>query len=307
MTADPRGELAWLARQVLAHAELDELLGVPASPGPPGPRPGRAPTAGAPPGPAAGARPGPASPRAAPGSPIQGPAPTAPPRVAPTPGVAAAPTSAPPGPVLVPASCRTPDELARHRAESERALEALARELTGCTRCRLCEGRTRLVFGQGDAAAELVFVGEGPGQTEDQQGLAFVGAAGELLTKMIGAMGLRREDVFICNVVKCRPPGNRTPAADEMATCLPFLERQLAAIRPRAICALGKTAALGLGLLGPGDGLGRKRGKLWAWRGIPTVITYHPAYLLRNPADKRLVWEDLQRLFPLLERRAPAP
>ncbi|MBX3469906.1 MAG: uracil-DNA glycosylase [Planctomycetes bacterium] len=178
--------------------------------------------------------------------------------------------------------------------------------MAGCTKCRLSEGRNQLVFGQGDAAAEVAFVGEGPGYHEDQEGLAFVGKAGELLTKMIQAMGLERDEVFIANVVKCRPPGNRTPAPDEMATCLPFLQEQLEAVRPKVICALGKIAAVGLGLIAADEALGRNRGQFRDWRGTPVMITYHPAYLLRNPADKRKAWEDLQKLFPLITRRRAA-
>jgi DNA polymerase len=174
--------------------------------------------------------------------------------------------------------------------------------MAGCTKCALAKGRTNLVFGQGSAQAEVVFVGEGPGYHEDQSGLAFVGKAGELLTKMIEAMGLTREEVFICNVVKCRPPGNRAPAPDEMGTCLPFLREQLEIIRPKVICSMGKTAAVGLGLIGPDDGLGRNRG-FKDWHGIPTMVTYHPAYLLRQPREKRKAWQDLQALFPHIERR----
>ena len=198
-------------------------------------------------------------------------------------------------------------ELARRRADAEPRLDALARSMQGCTRCGLCEGRTQLVFGQGDAAAEVAFVGEAPGFHEDQQGLAFVGPAGQLLSKMIEAMGLAREDAFICNVTKCRPPGNRTPTPAEMGTCLPFLQEQLTIVRPRVICALGKTAAVGLGLLRPDEGITRARGQWKTWRGIPAMITFHPAYLLRQPQEKRKVWEDLQALFPYLSRRKPAP
>lgn len=208
-----------------------------------------------------------------------------------------APSAASPSPVPV-----DPALEARRRENAPR-LEELARSMQGCTLCRLSEGRTHLVFGQGDAAAELVFVGEGPGQTEDETGLAFVGRAGELLTKMIEAMGLTRAEVFIANLVKCRPPGNRPPAPDEMATCLPFLEKQLDVIRPKAICALGKTAAVGLGLIKPSDALGRVRGRFLEWRGIPVMVTFHPAYLLRTPGDKKKAWEDLQKLFPYLTRR----
>lgn len=197
--------------------------------------------------------------------------------------------------------------LPQRRVQNEGRLHALATRMAGCEKCGLSKGRTKLVFGQGDAAAELVFVGEGPGYHEDMQGLAFVGPSGALLTKMINAMGYLREEVFICNVVKCRPPRNRNPQPDEMGTCLPFLREQLEIIRPKVICALGKTAAIGLGLIGPDSSLGRNRGKLLEWEGIPTVLTYHPAYLLRTPAEKRKAWADLQLTFPHLERRRPKP
>lgn len=223
---------------------------------------------------------------------------------------ALAPLARPTPPAATPSPGRPPEAgpvaqegLAARRARSEALLEALAARMAGCTRCGLHEGRTRLVFGQGDAAAELAIVGEGPGYHEDRQGLAFVGRSGELLTKMIQAMGLEREEVFICNVVKCRPPKNRAPAPDEMATCLPFLREQLQAVRPRVICAMGKTAAVGLGLIRPDEPLGRHRGRFKEWEGIPVMLTYHPAYLLRNPAEKRKAWHDLQQMFPRLERR----
>lgn len=179
--------------------------------------------------------------------------------------------------------------------------------MAGCQKCGLAKGRTKLVFGQGDAAAELVFVGEGPGYHEDMQGLAFVGPSGALLTKMINAMGYLRSEVFICNVVKCRPPRNRDPQPDEMGICLPFLRQQLEIIQPTVICALGKTAAVGLGLLAPDASLVPSRGQVMDWEGIPTVLTYHPADLVRTPADKRKAWSDLQLTFPLLKRRRPEP
>lgn len=219
-----------------------------------------------------------------------------------------APAVAPP--IAAPVSISTPavappadDALVTRRAANGPKLEALARSIAGCTKCRLCEKRKNIVFGQGDAAAELVFVGEAPGQTEDETGLAFVGRAGELLTKMIEAMGLTRAEVMILNVAKCRPPDNRQPAPDEMATCLPYLEQQLDIVKPRAICALGKTAAIGLGLIKPNEALARVRGRFKEWRGTPVLTTFHPAYLLRSPAEKRTAWEDLQKLFPYLERR----
>ncbi len=209
--------------------------------------------------------------------------------------VATAPTT----PSMAPA----PTDLEAHAQANEAKLHALANRMAGCTQCPLSKGRTRLVFGQGHAAAEVVFVGEGPGYHEDKSGLAFVGRAGELLTKMIGAMGLSRDDVFIANCVKCRPPGNRTPQPDEMGTCLPYLREQLEIIQPKVICAMGKTAAIGLGLIRPDQTLGRNRGRFHEWNGIPTMVTYHPAYLLRQESEKRKAWHDLQQLFPFIERR----
>lgn len=169
-----------------------------------------------------------------------------------------------------------------------------------CKRCRLHEGRNRLVFGSGNERAKLVFVGEGPGADEDAQGLPFVGRAGQLLTQMIEGTArkegipLSRPDVYICNVVKCRPPENRTPQPDEMEICGQFLYRQLMAIRPKAICALGSTAAKAL--LGTKDGVTRLRGKWQQWRDIPVMVASHPSYLLRpyNQNAKKEAWEDLK-------------
>ncbi|MGH7215226.1 MAG: uracil-DNA glycosylase, partial [Tepidisphaeraceae bacterium] len=155
-----------------------------------------------------------------------------------------------------------------------------ANEVKGCTRCRLCETRTNTVFGEGDPDARIFFIGEGPGETEDQTGRPFVGRAGELLTKMIKAMGLAREQVFIANIVKCRPPGNREPAPDEVATCTPYLERQLEIVRPDAIVTLGKPATQYM--LQSKLSMGRMRGQWHVWRGIKLMPTYHPAYVLRN-------------------------
>jgi DNA polymerase len=170
-----------------------------------------------------------------------------------------------------------------------------------CRRCRLHEGRKKIVFGSGNEHAKLVFVGEGPGADEDEQGLPFVGRAGQLLTQMIEGTArkegipLTRADVYICNVVKCRPPGNRTPEPDEMATCGEFLFRQLEVIRPRAICALGGTAARAL--LGRSEGVTKLRGNWFKWRDIPVMVTYHPSYLLRpfNQNAKREAWDDLKK------------
>lgn len=180
-----------------------------------------------------------------------------------------------------------------------RLLEALRVETIGdCRRCKLCEGRNTIVFGTGDPAARLMFVGEGPGYDEDRQGLPFVGRAGQLLNQIIKAMGLAREQVYIGNVVKCRPPDNRTPQPDEVAACTPFLFEQIAIIRPRVIVALGSPAAQAL--LGTTAGITKIRGTLRDYGGIPVMPTFHPAYLLRNPAAKREVWEDMQKVMELL-------
>lgn len=176
-------------------------------------------------------------------------------------------------------------------ADPAAALDAIREDLGDCTRCRLHIERGLLVFGEGSPRASLAFVGEGPGFEEDRQGRPFVGRAGKLLEKMIHALGLRREDVYICNVVKCRPPKNRTPSPDEIAICSPFLLRQLEAIRPKVICALGACAAQTL--LESSQPISALRKKVHRWRGIPLAATYHPAYLLRNPAQKTAVWQDL--------------
>ena len=177
---------------------------------------------------------------------------------------------------------------------SERALAAVAKELGDCTRCRLHEGRQTIVFGEGNPEAPVVFVGEGPGEQEDRSGRPFVGRAGELLTKMIEAVGWTREDVYICNIVKCRPPKNRDPQLDEVATCSPFLEQQIRAISPRAIVTLGKPAAQKM--LGRPVAITRARGTWEEWHGIPLMPTYHPAYLLRNYTreTRQAVWDDLR-------------
>lgn len=175
-------------------------------------------------------------------------------------------------------------------------LGALVAALGDCRRCRLAEGRTHLVFGVGNPAADLMFVGEGPGRDEDLQGEPFVGRAGQLLTEIIvKGMKLRREDVYIANVVKCRPPQNRNPEPDEIATCMPFLLRQIDIVRPRVIVALGKFAAHTL--LDTATPITRLRGQWHDFRGIKLMPTLHPAYLLRNPADKRLVWEDVKQVM----------
>ena len=175
----------------------------------------------------------------------------------------------------------------------------LIRETIGdCTRCKLHKARTNIVFGVGSVKAELVFVGEGPGHDEDIKGEPFVGRAGKLLTQMIEAMGLRREDVYICNVVKCRPPENRLPEKEEITTCSPFLFRQIDVIRPKVICALGSCASQTL--LQTTQGISRFRGEWFDFRGSKLIATYHPAYLLRNPSAKSEVWKDLQKVMAVL-------
>jgi DNA polymerase len=183
------------------------------------------------------------------------------------------------------------------------SLERIREDLGECTRCRLSKQRNKIVFGAGNPSAELVFVGEGPGRDEDAQGLPFVGRAGKLLTQMIEAMGLRREDVYICNVVKCRPPENRKPENDEVATCSPYLFRQLDVIQPKAIVCLGATAAQAI--LKTTDSISRYRGTWFDYRGTKLMATYHPAYLLRNPAAKGEVWKDLQKVMAHLGLKPP--
>ena len=205
----------------------------------------------------------------------------------------AAPKTAPPVSVLPVLNAPSLFE-AIDRVEGD-TLERIREDLGECTRCRLHKQRNKIVFGQGNPRAELVFVGEGPGHDEDVQGLAFVGRAGKLLTQMIEAMGLLREDVYICNVVKCRPPENRKPEDDEVATCSPYLYRQLDVIKPKAIVCLGGTAAQAL--LKTKDSISRFRGEWFDYRNTKLLVTYHPAYLLRNPNAKGDVWKDLQKVM----------
>jgi DNA polymerase len=179
-------------------------------------------------------------------------------------------------------------------------LEATKRELGDCRRCGLADTRLNIVFGEGSPGAELVFVGEAPGGDEDIEGKPFVGRAGQLLTRIIVAMGLTRQDVYICNILKCRPPGNRNPLPVEIAACEPFLIRQLEAIKPRVICALGSFAAHTL--LKSEILISELRGRFYHYQGIPLMPTYHPAYLLRNPGAKKQVWEDVQKIMELLRQ-----
>jgi DNA polymerase len=181
----------------------------------------------------------------------------------------------------------------------QETLDQIREDLGDCRRCRLCEGRKSIVFGSGNPKAELVFVGEGPGADEDEQGLPFVGRAGQLLTDMIEkGMKISRPDVYICNIVKCRPPGNRKPERDEVAACREFVERQIDSIRPRVICALGATAAETI--LGSRESMGRLRGRWHQFRGIPVMVTYHPAFLLRDPSRKAETWADLKLILAQL-------
>jgi len=183
-------------------------------------------------------------------------------------------------------------------------LTAIRADLGDCQRCRLAGGRKTIVFGQGNPEAELMFVGEAPGADEDEQGLAFVGRAGQLLTDIIEkGMKLRRADVFIANVLKCRPPQNRNPEPDEVLACQPFLEAQIRAIRPRVLVGLGKFGAHWL--LKTAEPITRLRGRMGEWEGIPVMPTYHPAYLLRNAAGKKEVWEDMKVVLRLLGKPVP--
>ena len=186
--------------------------------------------------------------------------------------------------------------------QKKQALQVLAGEVAQCTRCpALVQNRTQTVFGVGNPGAELCFVGEAPGGEEDRQGEPFVGPAGQLLNTIItNGLKMRRQDVYICNVLKCRPPGNRTPLPDEVGNCRPFLERQLAIIRPKYLCALGAPAAQWL--TGTTLTIGKLRGRFYDYRGIPVICTYHPAYLLRTPSAKRDVWEDLKKLLARMGR-----
>jgi uracil-DNA glycosylase len=208
---------------------------------------------------------------------------------------AAVRTSPPPVPASMPSSAPPPST-----GVGAAGLKAIREELGDCTRCKLHGKRTNIVYGVGNPDAPLVFVGEAPGADEDRTGEPFVGAAGQLLTKMIEAMGLAREDVYICNILKCRPPGNRNPEPDEIEQCEPFLKKQLAAIRPRMIVALGKFAAQCL--LRSDAPISRLRGNWKEYEGIPLMPTYHPAFLLRTPSAKREVWADLQEVMRELDR-----
>ena len=199
-----------------------------------------------------------------------------------------------------------PPDLASVVPAAERAafLNLIREDIGDCTRCALHKGRNKIVFGDGSPNARLMFVGEGPGADEDAQGIPFVGKAGQLLNNMIAAMGLKREEVYIANVVKCRPPGNRTPEPEEANTCSPFLFRQIDVVRPQVLVALGATAATYL--FGARQPLAGLRGRVHAFRGAQLIVTYHPAYLLRDPRQKKEAWADLQIAMRELGLKTPA-
>jgi DNA polymerase len=295
-----RDELLRLTRQVrehLAWLERGNVVGVPRGQGrvaPPEPVPA-APPASRPP---VRAQAQAHAPTAHPNAPSMHPnAPSAHPNAPSSAGsfaAAQAPSSAsPPAPTVAPAP--------RAAGDARLTLPLIREDLGECTRCKLHQlGRQKIVFGVGSPTASLVFVGEAPGADEDRIGEPFVGAAGQLLTKMIGAMGLSRDEVYICNILKCRPPGNRNPEPDEIEQCEPFLKRQLAAIGPRLIVCLGKFATQTL--LRSDAPISRLRGRFHTYEGIPLMPTYHPAFLLRNPSAKRDVWQDLQVVMAEMDK-----
>ena len=220
-------------------------------------------------------------------------APGAPADVAPLPS---APRKLAPASTILPAAAPSLFEAIERIAGD--TLPRIREDIGDCTRCKLHKGRTKIVFGTGNPNADLMFVGEGPGRDEDLSGEPFVGRAGKLLTDMIKAMGLQREQVYIANVVKCRPPENRLPEKDEITTCSPFLMRQIDAIKPKVICTLGSCSAQTL--LQTAQGISKLRGEWFDFRGTKLMPTYHPAYLLRNPAAKPEVWKDLQKVMAVL-------
>lgn len=280
---DPLSELRFLTEALRAHAEWQQACGAAALPSAEPRRPSvEAPVASAPP--------------------------ALPQDAGPTPGAVARTVTPSPGPRLAAPAVAVPPAAPQGPALNleERAgrLTVLAETVKGCTRCVLHEARTQTVFARGSGASGLCFVGEGPGADEDAQGLPFVGPAGQLLDRMIAAMGIERDDVYVCNIVKCRPPKNRTPEPEEMSACMPYLAEQLSLVEPQVIVALGKTAVQGL--FGTAEGITRIRGRWRLYQGRVAVMpTFHPAYLLRNPAAKREVWADLQLVLKHLGRTLP--
>jgi uracil-DNA glycosylase len=211
------------------------------------------------------------------------------------------PSSTPPRPRSAARSLSLFEAEAPRRARRE-TLDEVRGDLGDCQRCKLAGGRKHIVFGQGNPRAELVFVGEGPGADEDEQGLPFVGRAGQLLNRMLQSVGIRREDVYICNVVKCRPPGNRTPERDEVEACSPFLFRQIEAIRPRLVCCLGAPAVKTV--LGLKEGILKLRGRFYDFGAAKALATVHPAYVLRNPREEKILREDFAKIQVFLRQNA---
>jgi DNA polymerase len=282
LSKELRAELAQLAGELCAHAEWQVETGVS---GVKKREARKAQPAAAPP-----ASRGSSETRSAPAPSFAAPSFVAPPAVAP-PHVEA--------PAIVPPTVRSP----LPAEDGKRRLVELATEISTCQKCALHATRKQTVFARGNPGAELCFVGEGPGADEDEQGYPFVGKAGQLLDRMIVAMGYERDDVYVCNIVKCRPPSNRKPEPAEMTACTPYLREQLDLVSPKVIVALGATAVLGL--LGATGGITQMRGQWKLYRGVPVMPTFHPAYLLRTPSAKREVWADLQAVLKQLGRSVP--
>ena len=281
MTAelDPSSELRFLTEALRAHAEWQQACGTAALP--------------------SGALETPAAQAEALASELTRTLPSLPaePRAVPRPLANAPAVSAAPAAASAPASLLG-------KEERQTRLAVLADEVKACVKCALHVERKQAVFARGNGSSGLCFVGEGPGADEDAQGFPFVGAAGQLLDKMIAAMGIERDDVYVCNIVKCRPPKNRTPEPEEMNACMPYLVEQLSLVEPKVIVALGKTAVQGL--FGTAEGITRIRGRWRLYQGrIAVMPTFHPAYLLRNPAAKREVWADLQLVLKQMGRAVP--
>ena len=229
------------------------------------------------------------------------------PEAAPAPAIATAPGEAQAAPSEPPSNLSSPlgaqplnlFESPPAPVREHETLEDVRNDLGDCQRCKLSKGRKHIVFGQGNPHAEVVFVGEGPGADEDEQGLPFVGRAGQLLNRMLQLVQIKREDVYICNVVKCRPPGNRTPETDEIAACSPFLLRQIEAIHPRLICCLGAPAARTV--LGIKEGITKIHGRFFDYAGIKALATVHPAYVLRSPREEVILREDFEKIREFLK------
>jgi uracil-DNA glycosylase len=233
--------------------------------------------------------------------PLPSPVPQAPVRVAAVPAIArpAPPAIPPPAVIRPPAAAFSLFEAPPAPRSGPETLEQIRQDLGDCRRCKLAPTRKTIVFGEGSPHAELMFIGEGPGADEDEQGLPFVGRAGKLLNRMMQTVGLNREDVYICNVVKCRPPGNRTPEKDEIDACSPFLYRQIESIKPRLICCLGAPAAKTV--LGIKEGITKVRGQFFNFGAAKALATVHPAYVLRNPREEKILREDFEKIRDFLK------